>query len=239
MTDTQRSATEMLLVSQALDNAVSRIDFAPLAGQPVFLEASALDKDTVEKGYLVSLIRQQLLAAGALLQDERNRAIYVVEVRSGGIGTDRHSLLIGTPAVSLPSIVPGVPAANVPELALLKKNDQRGVAKVGVFAYNRVTGRALWQSGTVMADARSKDTWMLGAGPFTSGTIRRQPELAGEPLPTFPLSPFGKPGQETGRPPDGPQTFPDSHLPPPVQPLPFGLTGVTGVPAIADRAWLK
>src|SRR5262245_54862580 len=83
MTDTQRSATEMLLVSQAVDNAVSRIDFSPLAGQTVFLDAAAVEKDTVDKGYLVSLIRQQLLAHGALLQDERTRAVYVVEVRSG------------------------------------------------------------------------------------------------------------------------------------------------------------
>ena len=33
MTDSPRAATEMLLVSQAADNAVAQIDFSPLAGQ--------------------------------------------------------------------------------------------------------------------------------------------------------------------------------------------------------------
>src|SRR5262249_60898186 len=113
MPDTTRAATEMLLVSQAVDNAVSRIDFSPLAGQTVFLDASAVEKDTVDKGYLVSLIRQQLLAHGALLQDERTRAVYVVEIRAGALGTDRHSLLVGTPPLSLPSIVPGAPPAKI------------------------------------------------------------------------------------------------------------------------------
>src|SRR5262249_17023561 len=97
-------------------------------------------------------------------------------------GTDRHSVMVGTPAVSLPALVPGVPTS-IPEIALVKKNDQRGVAKVGVFAYNRLTGRAVWQSGAVESISRIKDTWVFGAGPFTRGTIRDRPELAGEPLP--------------------------------------------------------
>jgi hypothetical protein len=119
----------------------------------------------------------------------------------------------------------------------VKKNDQRGVAKIGVFAYNRMTGRALWQSGTVMADARSKDTWMLGAGPFTNGTIRRPPELAGEPLPTFPLALFSKPDPVART--EKPQLFPASHLPVPPQPIPLALPGVTGAAAVADREILR
>src|SRR4051812_40160233 len=106
MTDTPRSATEMLLVSQAVDYAVARIDFSPLAGQAVFLDASALEKDVVDKGYLISLVRQQLLAHGALIQEERWRALYVLELRVGAIGTDRNSVMLGTPAVSLPAVVP-------------------------------------------------------------------------------------------------------------------------------------
>src|SRR5207249_303894 len=118
-TDTTRAASEMLLVSQAVDHAVAKIDFSPLAGQPVYIDTSAVEKDVVDRGYLVSVVRQQLLAAGALLQEERFRALYVVEIRSGGVGTDRHSLLVGTPAVSVPTIVPGLPGASIPEIALM------------------------------------------------------------------------------------------------------------------------
>src|SRR4051794_18237729 len=94
MTDTQRAASEMLLVSQAIDNAVGELDFAPLDGKTVFLDVQYLD-GTVDKGYLVSSLRQHLLAHGAMLMEERTKAQYVVEPRSGAIGTDKSSLLVG------------------------------------------------------------------------------------------------------------------------------------------------
>jgi hypothetical protein len=227
-TDTSRAASEMLLVSQAVDRAIAKIDFSPLAGQTVFLDSAPVEKDTVDKGYLISVVRQQLLAAGALLQEERTRAVYVVEVRSGSLGTDRHSLLVGTPAVTVPTVVPGIPGASIPEIALVKRSDQRGVAKVGVFAYNRISGRALWQSGTVEAISRSHDTWVFGTGPFTRGTIRQHTELAGEPLPTLFHDP-GKGSEWTERVAQE-QFFPTSVTTPPPPPIPAGILGVTGAP---------
>lgn len=236
MTDSPRAATEMLLVSQAADNAVSQIDFAPLAGKTVFLDAAGIpDKEVVDKGYLVSVVRQHLAAAGALLQDEKGRAEFVIDLRAGGLGTDRHSMLIGTPAVQLPSVVPGLPT-NVPEIALLKKNDQRGVAKVAVFAYSRITGRALWQSGTVEAISLAKDTWVFGAGPFSRGTIRRRTELAGEPLPSIQSTIFGQPA-DAMKPagPVGEQYFPNYLAAPPPPPIPAAVLGVTGAAVLADK----
>ena len=239
-TDTMRAASEMLLVSQAVDHAISKIDFSPLSGQTVFLDVSAVEKDVVDRGYLVSVVRQQLLAAGAMIQEERFRALYVVEIRSGAMGTDRHSLLVGTPAVSVPTIVPGLPGASIPEIALMKKNDQRGIAKIGVFAYNRITGRALWQSGTVEAESRANDTWVFGAGPFSRGTIRRRTELAGEPLPTFPLTLYSQREPEVS--PTGPsreQFFPTSAALPLPPPIPAAILGITGNAALSDRSVVR
>ena len=42
MTDTQRTATEQLLISNAVDQAVSHLDFRKLSGQPVYLDAQYL-----------------------------------------------------------------------------------------------------------------------------------------------------------------------------------------------------
>jgi len=234
MTDTPRAATEMLLVSQAADNAVAQIDFSPLSGKTVYLDATGIEKEVVDKGYLVSLVRQQLVGAGAMIQDDKQRAEFVVDMRIGGLGTDRHSVLVGTPAVQLPSVVPGLPT-NVPEIALMKKSDQRGVAKVAVFAYNRITGRALWQSGTVEATSQVKDTWVFGAGPFSRGSIRKRTELAGEPLPTIP-NPF-QAGQKPP-PPSGPtaeQFYPNHQALPPPPVIPAGLLGVTGPAALGEK----
>jgi len=232
-TDSPRAATEQLLVSQAADNAVAQIDFSPLVGKTVFLDATGIDKDIVDKGYLVSLVKQQVVAAGGLIQDEKWRAEIVVDLRAGGLGTDRHSLLLGTPAVQLPSVMPGMPT-NIPEIALMKKNDQRGVAKVAVFAYSRITGRAVWQSGTVEATSRAKDTWLFGAGPFSHGTIRKHPELAGEPLPTIPTTLFGgHPNVKPAGPLDE-QFFPGYQTPPPGPVIPAAMLGVTGAAALGE-----
>lgn len=242
MTDTQRAASEMLLVSQAIDNAVAQLDFTPLQSKAIFLDTQYLD-GTVDKGYLISSLRQHLLESGALIQEDRLKSTYVVEPRSGAVGTDKHSLLIGSPQVTLPSITP-VPITSIPEIALVKKTDQKGVAKIAVFAYNRQTGRALWQSGTVEANSTLKDTWVFGAGPFSRGSIRKETELAGEPLPKVPLPfPFteSKPEepdpatdvtQATGK---KPRSFPNSDVLPPAQPAPFALIGVIGPAAVGER----
>jgi hypothetical protein len=181
MTDTARTATEQLLISNAVDQAVSQIDFRPLAGKTVFCDPQYLD-GTVDRGYVISSVRQQLLAIGATLHDERNKAEYVVEVRSGAIGTDRHSLLVGVPQMTVPAIVPGQPS-QIPEIPVAKKTDEQGVAKIALFAYNRHTGQRLWQSGTVQSVSDARDFWIAGLGPFRAGTIVHGTELAGRELP--------------------------------------------------------
>jgi hypothetical protein len=246
-TDTQRAATEMLLVSQAVDQAVAQIDFAPLKDKTVFLDVQYLDPTTVDKGYLISSLRQHLLAHGALLRDDKKEAVYVVEPRAGGIGTDRHNMLVGTPQLSLPAVLPGMPT-QLPEIALYKKTDQKGVAKIAVFAYNRVNGRALWQSGRVEEVATLKDRWLFGAGPFSDGSIRQRTELAGSPLPKLPHIPYvggdshdpDPPAQPTPAvPPTEPHQWVNADAPPPPQPVPFGLMGLVGPAAVADRPVIR
>lgn len=186
MTDTVRAASEMLLVSAAVDNAVAQIDCATLSGRSVFLDVQYLD-GTVDKGYVISSLRQHLLAHGVKLREDRKESDVIVEARSGAVGTDRSSLLLlGTPSMSIPVVVTGQPS-QIPEIALIKKTDMKGVAKLAVFAYERKTGEALWQSGLVDARSTLKDLWLMGAGPFSSGSIRRRTELAGEELPRLPL----------------------------------------------------
>src|SRR5262249_4607537 len=53
VSDTQRTATEQLLVSNAVDQAVSQIDFRVLAGKPVYFDAQYLPAST-DRGYVVS-----------------------------------------------------------------------------------------------------------------------------------------------------------------------------------------
>ena len=169
MTDTSRTATEQLLVSDAIDRAVSDLDFRALAGRTVYLDSTHLNSVT-DHAYLVSSLRQHMLAAGCLLKNKREEADYIVEARAGAVGTDRNELMVGVPAVNLPTTVPGLPS-NIPEMPLIKRTEQRAVAKVAVFAYNAKTGRPVWQSGVMPIESKVKDTWVAGAGPFQKGHI--------------------------------------------------------------------
>jgi len=170
-TDSARTATEQLLISDAIDRAVQTVDFTPLAGQTIYLDDSRLD-DVVDRDYLVSTLRQHLLASGCTLKESRKDAEFIIEARAGAVGTDRNDLLFGIPATNVPQILPmpGVPAA-IPEVPLAKRRDQRGVAKISMFAYHRESGQPVWQSGMAARESSSNDVWLFGAGPFQYGSI--------------------------------------------------------------------
>jgi hypothetical protein len=233
VTNTQRAATEQLLVSNAVDQSVSQLDFRALAGKTVYFDAQYLASGP-DQGYVVSSLRQQLLACGCLLQENRAQATYVVEARSGGIGTDQHSLLFGVPQMNVPSVVPGQPSL-IPEIPLAKRVDQRGVAKIAVFAYNRRTGRPVWQSGVVHAEGTSKDTWVLGAGPFRRGTLGEPTDIVGQQV-SIPLLSGKEGGKEESAPVlavTRPAAWPEG---PTVTPSPYRLFSAAPVAAPAPAA---
>jgi len=170
VSDTTRTATEQLLISHSIDDTVSNLDFRMLAGKRVYLDPQYLDGVT-DKGYLISSLRQHLLACGGLLQEDRKDATYVVEPRAGSVGTDRNDLLFGVSQMTIPSVMPGIPGGMIPEIALAKKTNRRAVAKIAVFAFNRVSGESVWQSGAVQAVSSERNSWLFGTGPFQRGTL--------------------------------------------------------------------
>jgi hypothetical protein len=177
--NTIRTATEQLLISDAIDRSVQQIDFRVLKGQPVFLEERLL-AEVVDKSYLISSLRQHLLASGCVLKEKREDALYVLEPRVGAMGTDDHQLLFGVPAVQVPQVPLGMSLpASLPEIPFAKRKDQRGVAKLAVFAYRRDTGEPVWQSGIALSESEANDIWLLGAGPFKRGTIYDGAKFAG------------------------------------------------------------
>ncbi len=181
-TDTGRSATEQLLITGAMDRAVSKLELRALAGKTCYVDSTAL-KRISDSEYLVSCMRQHMFASGCMVKDNKAEADYVVEVRAGAVGTDRHDVLYGVPAVNVPSVVPvtGIPS-QIPEMPFIKKTDQRAVVKLSLFAYHQKTGRPIWQSGAVPEESNAKAVWILGAGPFQRGTIFDGMEFAGDKL---------------------------------------------------------
>lgn len=166
-TDTRRTATEQLLLSTAIDEAVKGIDFAPLSGKDVYLDTAYLDM-TDDQSYLVGCLLERMRSQGCAVKESPAEATYIVEARAGVIGTNRQESMIGIPATSFSTPVGSRKGetTHVPEVALASRTIQTGVAKIGCFAYHRETGQGFWQSGSVPVLVSDKKTFVAGIGSF-------------------------------------------------------------------------
>ncbi|MFM7072991.1 MAG: DUF6655 family protein, partial [Planctomycetota bacterium] len=191
-----RTASEQLLMSDAVDRAVSQIDFRDMAGQKVFFETKYLvnTRDPLfpanQKGlgfvnaeYIISSLRQQMVTADLRLQDKVDDADFVVEARIGAVGFDSTEVVYGIPASaplsSAATTISGTPVPTIPEISFARKNIQLGAAKVGVFAYDRRTRTPVWQSGIAQAVSDARDSWLFGVGPFQDGSIYKGTQFEG------------------------------------------------------------
>ena len=179
---TSRTGTEQLLLTNALDRAIQKLDFRPLTGVPVFLDTTNVSS-AVDQGYIVSSLRQALLTQGVLLKPKAEQAQFIVEARVGAYGTDSYDWMVGVPQTTIPQTVTGMPSGTIPEIALAKKTDQIGTAKVALFAYDRASGKVIWTSGTQLDRATAKDMYIGSVGPIQSGTIRGGTQIVGVKVP--------------------------------------------------------
>lgn len=170
-----RLATEQIVVSDAVDRAVASIDFSPLSGHKVFFDTQYLDGVNMGPNgnikYVVSSLRQQMLAYDCRLQEKAETADYVVEGRIGALGNDGHEVTYGVPgsaAMASASVLMASPIAvpAMPELSLGRRNHHSGTAKIGLFAYDRATREPVWQAGVTKASSEARDAWVLGLGPY-------------------------------------------------------------------------
>ena len=189
-TTTHRVATEQLLISNAIDEAVAQIDFSDLAGEKVFLDETYLKDDKqagiVNTNYVTSSLRQQLTAAGCQIFDSEKDVDIIVEPRIGAMGTDGHKVTYGVPKTgglsAAATALSGSPVGSIPEISFAQTDAQSAVAKVVVFAYERKTRQPVWQSGIAKAESNSSSTWVLGAGPFEKGTMYDATRFAGRDI---------------------------------------------------------
>lgn len=204
------TATEQLVMSDAVDRCIGRIDFRPLSGSKVYLDTSYLrhvkGEGFVNAEYVTSALRQQIVAAGCLIQDANADAEIVIEARIGTLGQDDHRVTFGVPETnvlaSAAALIPGAPAIpRTGELAFARREAREAAVKVAAFAYDRETRTPIWQSGVDSSLATATDTWVMGIGPFQGGTVREQTKLAGSGLKFGQKSATGSPVKFFERPP--------------------------------------
>jgi hypothetical protein len=166
--DTTRTAIEQLLISSAVDQALAKVDFGPLAGRAVFVQEKYLDG--VDKNYVAGSIRHRVLAAGGKLVEKQEDADIVMEVRSGGIGTDRSESFLGSPQIAVPGPMP----VQVPEIQIVTTKTQTATAKLAIVAYDAKTHEAIGSGGTSLARSEDNNWFVLGMGPFNNGNVRTE-----------------------------------------------------------------
>ncbi len=76
---------------------------------------------------------------------------------------------MNVPQIPLVQPVPAV----IPEIPIAKRKDQRGVAKLAIFAYHRQTGAPVWQSGLVKQESSANNVWILARDPFSAERFTR------------------------------------------------------------------
>jgi hypothetical protein len=169
--NTARTATEQLLLSNAIDQSLNKVDFSAMQGRRVFLDPAYLDG--VDKQYVIASLRHHLLYNGVHLAEAADKADVILEPRSGGIGTDTTESYYGIPGVSLPGGV-----FTMPEIKLVTRTNQNATAKIGLAAYDAGEKSIVGGGGVSIAKATHNNWNFLGVGPFVTGTVNKELTVA-------------------------------------------------------------
>lgn len=164
--NTARTAREQLLISNAVDQALSKVDFAAFQGQRVLVEEKYLD--CTDKGYILGSIRHRLMLNGATIAAKPEEADVVVELRSGGVGTDDSDSYLGIPEIVLPGML------TLPEVKLVTRTRQSALAKIGMVAYDAKSHELLGEGGVSSSLSDDNNLFVLGVGPFQSGSAKQE-----------------------------------------------------------------
>ncbi|MBS0524166.1 MAG: hypothetical protein JSS04_11075 [Proteobacteria bacterium] len=142
-------------MTKAVDHAVDnlKLEIAPHA--KVFVDSSFVD--TEDKGivlpkYTIGAVRDLLLRAGANLVPERKEAELVAELRTGAQAVNRKNMLVGIPSFSIP--VPMAGPLSTPEVALFKRDTQKGISKIALTLLDAKTGALVDSTGASYGDSR-------------------------------------------------------------------------------------
>ncbi len=168
--NTARTGTEQLLISNAVDQALGKVDFSPLAGKRVLVEEKYLD--SIDKGYIISSIRHNVVHAGGHLAAKPEDADIILELRSGGVGTDISDAFLGVPGISLPGMVA------LPDLKLVTRSRQSAFAKLGIVAIDAKTQQELPVGGVSLAMSDDNNWYVMGVGPYRQGTVEQEVEIS-------------------------------------------------------------
>jgi hypothetical protein len=141
--DTSRTGLEQLLISNAVDQSLNKVDLSPISGAKVHIKTDLLD--CVDKNYIILATKSRLMANQCVIVDKPEDAEIQLEIASGGVGTDRTELVVGTPEVPLGLM------GSIPKVNFYERNKAMGTAKLAVVATDTKTKQPMINSGFALA----------------------------------------------------------------------------------------
>ena len=153
-----RTATEQLLISTAADRALDALDLSIPEGTTVFVNAEHFEG--TDSKYAVAAIRDHLLRQGAALVAERGQAQAVVELRAGALSIDEIETLVGLRSFDVPVPLASAPL-KLPEVALYKKTERKGVARIAVTTYGASDGKLIDSAEPAIGYSHKRDYHLL------------------------------------------------------------------------------
>ena len=150
---TARTATEQLLLSQAVEHSLDHVSVPLPHGAPVFVKAVGLAAD---QAIVRDMVADQLGAQGMRVREKEEEATYLVRVIVQALGTEQLRTFFGMPPIQ--SVV--IPFS-LPELALYKVEQQVAVSRFYLEVFERTTGRYIISTRWYEGAAHYKQYTML------------------------------------------------------------------------------
>jgi hypothetical protein len=164
ITEPYQTASEQLLVTTAVDHAIDNLKLPIARGSKVYVDPRFFDVDpsgnnVIMSRYTIGAVRDLVLRAGGDLVDNRKTADLIVEMRNGGQSIDHKTFLVGLPTIPVP--IPLTGTVQTPELALFKRDNQRGISKIALTIYGTKSGALVGSTGPIYGDAHDTSWTVL------------------------------------------------------------------------------
>jgi len=176
-TEPKETATEELLISTAIDRMVDALQVHVPPGTKAYVDGTYFDGTGAK--YALGAIRDRLLRSGVDLVSDKKDAEMVIEARSGAQSIDKSEFLIGVPQTPIP--IPLAGTLTIPEIALCKRAQMKGVAKAAVTGYDAKTGALKLSSGSAYGYSHDTEWTVLLLISWSHDDLVPKPSQDAEP----------------------------------------------------------
>jgi len=154
-----RSAWEQILSTQAIDRALSQIDWPEVEGQSIVVLLGAPNEGEMapsDREYLLRSVQVALSERGAVIVADVDRADRALSVLVGAIGLNIGGRFFGVQGTN-----GGFFPITIPELAIYKRTRREAFARTKVVLSDHKRGGVLHSSGPVQGSAQRTTTTVL------------------------------------------------------------------------------